>query len=211
MTGSIIEASKDIKLSSIQPSRSEYALRAADTQSYDFQNLVTSIKGMGLLEPLGVMPLKDGTYEVVIGSRRYEAAKLAYEKKPDTEIPCIVFKKLSAIDAKTVMAIENVHRKNLSPEEMYDLVKAYRKMGIKKQKDIAEMLHVSESYISQVITAMTGRVGEETKSLKKAYDEKVKHRKETQASKYVTARCPSCDAEITYDPSSGTFFTETAT
>ena len=209
MTSSIIEESKDIILSRLQPSRSEYALRSADVMSADFGNLVLSIKGMGLLEPIGVMKAKEeGEYEVVVGTRRYEAAKLAYEKKPDTPIPCVVYKKLSAVDAKTVMALENIHRKALTPQEMYALVKDLKKAGVSRQKDIASTLSVSESYVSQVITAMKGYVGE--KSLKERYGKRAKHRLSSQVTRQVKAKCPACDAEITYDPSTGTFYTESS-
>jgi len=64
-----------------------------DTQETSFQELVTSIRENGILQPLIVTPLKD-KYELIIGQRRLEAARQAGLK----EVPVIARKIVSDIE-----------------------------------------------------------------------------------------------------------------
>ena len=50
---------------------------------YDLEKLKESIKMYGILTPLLVRPIKDGTYEIISGHRRKRAAALlGYRKIP---------------------------------------------------------------------------------------------------------------------------------
>ena len=64
----------EIELKSIQPNRLNPRLEFSKS---GLDELADSIKQVGLLEPIIVRPKDDGTYEVVVGERRYRAAHQA--------------------------------------------------------------------------------------------------------------------------------------
>lgn len=76
------------------------------------EELAQSIKERGVLEPIVVRPLTDGTYQIIMGERRYRASKLAGL----TEIPCII-RDVSEEDARTDALLENFQREDLNPVE----------------------------------------------------------------------------------------------
>ena len=86
--------------------------QAIDTQETSFQELVTSIRENGILQPLIVTPLKD-KYELIIGQRRLEAARQAGLK----EVPVIARKIVSDIERLEMAIIENIQRQDLTPLE----------------------------------------------------------------------------------------------
>ncbi|MBW4689224.1 MAG: ParB/RepB/Spo0J family partition protein [Komarekiella atlantica HA4396-MV6] len=76
------------------------------------QQLITSVKEHGILEPLLVRPISEGQYELVAGERRYRAAqeiKLA-------NVPVVV-RSLSDEEALQLALIENLQREDLNPVE----------------------------------------------------------------------------------------------
>lgn len=77
------------------------------------QELADSIKSTGgLLQPIVVRPLANGTYEIVAGERRWRAAQLA--ALPD--VSCLVF---PYTDEQALQAaiVENISRADLNPIE----------------------------------------------------------------------------------------------
>lgn len=73
--------------------------------------LAMSIQQNGLLQPIVVRPF-DGSYQIVVGERRYRACVLAGLK----EVPCIV-QDFDESTRQTVALVENIQRENLSPIE----------------------------------------------------------------------------------------------
>lgn len=72
--------------------------------------LAESIKSEGLITPIVVRELKDGSLERIIGYRRIEAFKILGKK----QIPAIVLKNISDKQAILMMATENLQRENIS-------------------------------------------------------------------------------------------------
>ncbi|GAX45515.1 ParB-like partition protein [Tolypothrix sp. NIES-4075] len=74
--------------------------------------LISSVKQHGILQPLLVRPIDEGQYELVAGERRYRAAKdCGLEKVP------VVVRELSNEDAFQLALIENLLREDLNPVE----------------------------------------------------------------------------------------------
>jgi ParB family chromosome partitioning protein len=74
--------------------------------------LISSVKQHGILQPLLVRPIDSGKYELVAGERRYRAAKdCGLEKVP------VVVRELSNEDAFQLALIENLLREDLNPVE----------------------------------------------------------------------------------------------
>lgn len=73
--------------------------------------LSESIKATGLIYPIVLRRLKDGTLERMIGYRRIEAFKILKRSK----IPAIILDNVSDKEALLYMTTENLQRENLSP------------------------------------------------------------------------------------------------
>jgi len=76
------------------------------------QELATSIKEKGVLQPVIVSRVGDGTFRLVTGERRWRASSLAGLKK----IPALI-KNLASKDSLEVALIENIQREDLNPIE----------------------------------------------------------------------------------------------
>lgn len=76
------------------------------------EDLSSSIKEHGILQPLVVSPLADGRYELIAGERRLRAAKLAGLK----HAPALV-REVKDHEKLELALIENIQRQNLNPIE----------------------------------------------------------------------------------------------
>lgn len=77
--------------------------------------LMVSVRHRGILQPLIVRTKSDydDKYYLVAGERRLRAAKrLGME-----EVPCILYQKMTDVNARYTQFIENAHRENLNPIE----------------------------------------------------------------------------------------------
>jgi ParB/RepB/Spo0J family partition protein len=103
----------------------------------DITELENSIEAKGVLQPIVVRPGKNGKYAIVIGGRRFRAAKNVGLKT----IPALV-RDMKDEEAFALSATENMKRDNLSPNdeaEMYH--RALTLYG--SQRKVADALDVS--------------------------------------------------------------------
>lgn len=80
--------------------------------------LENSIREYGVLQPLLVRPVSDGSYRIVAGERRWRAARAAGL----TELP-VVIKALSDAEAAAIALIENLQREDLNAIEEAEGIK----------------------------------------------------------------------------------------
>jgi len=86
------------------------------------KDLASSIDRHGILQPLTVEPRSDGSYKLLIGERRYIAAKRAGLNV----VPVIIMdEKLKQDETLEARLIENVHREDLDP---MDEAEAYQQL-----------------------------------------------------------------------------------
>lgn len=85
------------------------------------QELAQSIKEHGIIQPLVLTPREDGRYEMVVGERRFRAAKLAGL----SSVPAFVKKDINSRTKLELALIENVQRADLNPIEE---AKAYERL-----------------------------------------------------------------------------------
>ena len=107
----------------------------------DLQELSDSIKANGVLQNLTVVKVDDGQYNVVIGNRRLEAARMAGL----TEVPCSI----SDMDYKSqiaTMLAENMQRKDLTVYEQAEGFQMMMDLGF-KPKEIGEKTGFSEKTV----------------------------------------------------------------
>jgi ParB family chromosome partitioning protein len=93
----------------------------AGTEDTSLADLALSIREKGLLSPITVLKNDDGTYDLIVGQRRFLACKQLGWKT----IPAIVREKMDDTDATVLSLVENVHRADMSP---IDKARAYQKI-----------------------------------------------------------------------------------
>lgn len=98
-----------LKLTDIEPNKDQ------PRKNFDIEALKTladSIRLNGIIQPLLVRSMPDGSYQIVAGERRWRAAKMAGL----TEVPVFV-KELTDQQTQQIALIENLQRENLNPIE----------------------------------------------------------------------------------------------
>ena len=112
----------------------------------EIQELSTSIKNQGLIQPIIVREMPDDTYAIIAGERRWRACQLAGLHS----VECVVMN-VSEEEVFELALIENIQRENLNVVEE---AKAYKNLiEIKKLKteDLSIKLGKSPSHISNLI------------------------------------------------------------
>lgn len=103
------EQAVKLKIMDIEPNRDQ-PRKVFDEKS--LSELADSISQHGVLQPLLVRPVINGSYQLVAGERRWRAARLAGL----TEVPVII-KEMSDEEVIAIAMIENLQREDLNPLE----------------------------------------------------------------------------------------------
>lgn len=108
--------------------------------------LATSIRAQGILQPLLLRPRPGGRFEIVAGERRWRAA----QKAGLHEVPAVV---REMTDAQVFQAalIENVQRRDLNPIEESDAYLELKEKYGHTQERIAELTGKSRSHIANLL------------------------------------------------------------
>ncbi|MBQ9512080.1 MAG: ParB/RepB/Spo0J family partition protein [Lachnospiraceae bacterium] len=107
------------------------------------EELADSIKEKGLLQPITVSP-KGDRYQIVMGERRWRAARKAGLKK----VPVVVRKDLTEQDIAELSLIENIQREDLNPIEEALAYKKLLEDYHLKQDDVAERVSKSRTAVT---------------------------------------------------------------
>ena len=114
------------------------------------EELATSIKMYGVVQPLVVNDQKDGTYLIIAGERRYRASKLAGLKA----VPCVI-KDYSEKQIKEISIIENLQREDLNPIETARAIKQLMDEYNMTQEAVSERIGVSRPNIANTLRLLT--------------------------------------------------------
>lgn len=106
----------EIKLVDIIPNKDQPRKTFDETA---LAELSASIQKYGVLQPLLVRPMADGTYQLVAGERRWRASRMAGLK----EVP-VVIKELDDVQTMEIALIENLQREDLNPIEEAEALQA---------------------------------------------------------------------------------------
>lgn len=140
--GSVMMAIGDIEPDRGQP-RTNF-----DEES--LSELENSIREFGVLQPLLVRPMSDGSYIIVAGERRWRAARRAGL----TEIPVIV-RTLTDEEAAAIALIENLQREDLNAiEEAAGIKKLIEDFGF-TQEQAADRLSKSRPAIANSLRLLS--------------------------------------------------------
>ncbi len=106
------------------------------------EELSTSIKENGLIQPIVVRKTKEG-YQIIAGERRFRACKLA----DMTKVPCII-KEYDDKQVETLAVIENIQREDLSPLEEAKAYKSLLDTYQYSQQELAKVVGKKQSTIA---------------------------------------------------------------
>ena len=109
----------------------------------ELENLATSIRSNGILQPINVRPLEDGRFELISGERRLRAARIIGV----TKIPCIVMN-VSDEQSALFAIIENVQRQNLDFFEEAIAIERLMTEYCLSQEEIGRKLGKAQSTLS---------------------------------------------------------------
>jgi len=131
---------RDIPIEFIEPTKNQARTSFDDN---DLDELCSSIKEVGLIQPLTVRYRGGGAYELIAGERRLRAAKKLEMKY----IPCLI---TDADDEESALMtlIENIQRKDLDFfEEAVGIAFLIKNLGI-TQTEAAEKIGKSQSAVA---------------------------------------------------------------
>lgn len=121
-----------------------------DMNPDSLEDLASSIRAQGVIQPIVVRHLLGGRYEIVAGERRWRAAQLAGL----SEIPALV-KDIPDEAAVAIALIENIQRENLNPmEEAMALQRLIHEFTMTHQQ-VAEAVGKSRASVTNLLRLIT--------------------------------------------------------
>jgi len=117
-----------------------------DMHPESLEDLASSIRAQGVVQPILVKPAASGHYEIIAGERRWRAAQLAGLQ----EIPAVV-RDVSDQAALAMALIENIQRENLNPmEEAAALQRLLQEYQLTHQ-EVAEAVGRSRAAVTNLL------------------------------------------------------------
>ena len=110
------------------------------------QELASSIKLHGVIQPLVVNKTEDGNYMIIAGERRWRASKLA----GITKVP-VVIKNYTEKQVKEISIIENLQREDLNPIEAARAIKQLMDEYNLTQETISDRIGKSRSNVANTL------------------------------------------------------------
>ena len=112
----------------------------------ELDELASSIRKDGLLQPIVVRAMSDGTYQIIAGERRWQASKIAgLEKVP------VTVKEADDDKALELALIENIQRSDLNPiEEAYGYRRMMERLNM-TQAEVAQAMSKGRSTVANAL------------------------------------------------------------
>ena len=132
-----------LKIHEIIPNKAQPRKQFDDAALAD---LASSIAQHGVLQPLVVRPLPDGSYQLVAGERRWRASRMAGL----TEVP-VVIRELSEQEAAEIALIENLQRQDLNPLEEADGFRTLMEHYGLTQEEVAKAVGKSRPAVANAL------------------------------------------------------------
>lgn len=136
-----------VKLMDIEPNRNQPRKNFDEEALAD---LAHSIEQHGVLQPLLVRPMMNGTYQLVAGERRWRASRIAGL----TEVP-VVIRELTDAQVAELALVENLQREDLDPIEE---ALGYKELTDKydyTQEEISNLVGCSRPAVANALRLLT--------------------------------------------------------
>lgn len=147
-----VQVKKTLRITEIEPNREQPRKNFSDEA---ITALAESIRDHGMLQPILVRHMEDGSYRIVAGERRWRAARMLGLD----EVP-VNIKEMTDTEAAQLALIENLQRENLNPvEEAMGFKELIEKYGM-TQDAVAKTIGRSRSSVSNSmrILALPNRI-----------------------------------------------------
>ena len=141
------EAAVEVRLSDIEPNRNQ-PRRDFDEES--LSELADSISRHGLIQPIVVRPLTNGTYSIVAGERRWRACRMAGL----SSVPVII-RELDDKEYMEIALIENLQREDLNAVEEALGYRALIDSYHLTQEQVAESVGKSRSAVTNALRLLS--------------------------------------------------------
>lgn len=117
-----------------------------DMSQDGLEDLASSIKAQGIIQPIVIRTLAENSYEIIAGERRWRAAQLAEL----SEVPCLV-KNVPDDAAVAIALIENIQREDLNAmEEAIALQRLLSEFELTHQQ-VADAVGKSRASVSNLL------------------------------------------------------------
>jgi ParB family chromosome partitioning protein len=110
------------------------------------EELTQSIKSKGVIQPIVVRQTDNHSYEIIVGERRWRAAKRAGLEK----IPAII-RNYNQSDGMAVALIENIQRENLNPLEEAEALRSLIEVCAMTHNQVAGSIGRSRTTVSNLL------------------------------------------------------------
>ncbi|MGO1616714.1 MAG: ParB/RepB/Spo0J family partition protein [Oceanisphaera sp.] len=140
------DASGDLKTLSLRDLQPGKYQPRRDMSQVALEELATSIRQQGIIQPIVVRPLANGGYEILAGERRWRAARIAGL----SQVPCLI-KDVADQEAMAIGLIENIQREDLNViEEARALARLIEEFGF-THLSVADAVGKSRSAVSNLL------------------------------------------------------------
>lgn len=140
-------SAEEIEIKKLTPNPNQ-PRKAFDKQA--LEELATSIKAHGVIQPLVVNKQPDGKFLIIAGERRFRASKMAGLEV----VPCII-KDYSDKQIKEISIIENLQREDLNPIESARAIRQLMEEYNMTQEAVSERIGVSRPNIANTLRLLT--------------------------------------------------------
>ena len=137
------KGNQKINISQIQPNPTQPRKNFKDA---DLNELATSIKNQGLIQPLIVRQIENNQYQIIAGERRWRASQLAGLH----EVDCVI-KDLEDSEVLEAALIENIQREDLNVIEEANAYKGLIDLKNVTNEKLAKSIGKSPSHISNML------------------------------------------------------------
>ncbi len=113
----------------------------------NIKEMVASVKAHGVIEPITVVALDRGRFQIVTGHRRYRAAKLAGLG----QVEILIRGQDDQRTRRIKSLISNIQRENVPALELAEAIKALVEQEQLAQEQVAEQLGKDKTWVSQIL------------------------------------------------------------
>lgn len=141
-TGSV-----ELRIMEVEPNKNQ---PRKDFSEEALEELASSIKEHGLLQPILVRPLTNGRYQIIAGERRWRASR----KAGLSTIKAVV-REFRDDEVMEIALIENLQREDLNPiEEAEGYSSLIKELGL-TQEQVAKKVNKSRSYVANSLRVLS--------------------------------------------------------
>ncbi len=132
-----------LSINDIEPNRNQPRKNFSEK---GLEELAKSIEQNGIIQPILVRPMSDGSYQLIAGERRYRAARMAGLH----EVP-VTIREMTDEEASVFALIENLQREDLNPVEEAEGLKSLIESYGFTQEEAADKVGKSRTAVTNTL------------------------------------------------------------